>query len=665
MPKDTTKKHDTLLELTQHYEMWNQDMQKRLTRKNGWNAITDAYYGKLPEDWPYITKIVDPRIRTSLVEKNARLLNSKLRGRLVPRESTDSVKAQINNAILDYQWDAANDGGSMMTKMSIMDMDTRLYGSKFALVSWKYEVDHDGEVVFDGNEMYPLDIRDCGMDPTASHIRDAKWFQVRTWEKFEDLESETDAKGSPLYKNLDKLRRKIKEQMGKKKSATRDTEYTPRVLHLRGLEDRTGEDMAYPVVLIVTEYREDRWITYAPDHNLILRDIDNPYDHGRIPIAQLRYYPSQDDAFGESEVEPVLPLWRAIQATICSYMDEVILKMRPPLKIIENAARVETIQYGPEAQWLVSRQDAIEEMRSSGDSLAYFQTTYQALISSFNIAMGDLSQGTSSFQPFESSEAKTATEIKATVRQQNTRDQKNQNDLAEFLKDMMMMWVSNNKQFLFSDPDQTHHIVKIVGRENYRYFKRAGLADMELPQENAQLIADIIEQNPDMSEMELLQLQETASIPAHPVVLNPKEKNPEKLEVVPKMQISEMEDSVDLAVTPDDLGGLYDYIPDVKSMAAGALNEMTDARQRAIDRFRDGGIIQLLAQEGYQPKIKALLEADLEGTGLTDAEQYFEKVQQDQPAQEGTQEIPGLGGNSQGSQLSGVPQAPITGGIPQ
>lgn len=660
-----SKKEDTLLELTQHYQMWTDDMQKRLTRKNGWNAITDAYYGKLPEDWPYITRIVDPRIRTTLLEKNARLLNSRLRGRLVPREGTDTVKAQINNAVLDYQWDAANDSGSMMTKLSVCDMDARLYGSKFALIAWKFEKNSDGEVVFDGNEMYPLDIRDCGIDPTASHIRNAKWFQVRTWEKFEDLETETDAKGASLYKNLPELKRRIKEQMGKKSSATRNTEYTPRVLHLRGLEDRTGEDMAFPVVMIVTEYREDRWITYAPDHNIILRDIPNPYDHGRIPIAQLRYYASQDDPLGESEVESVLPMWRAIQATVCSYMDEVILKMRPPLKVIENAARVETLQYAPEAQWLVTRQDAVEEMRSGGDSLAYFQTTYQALVSTFNTAMGDLSQGTSAFQPFESNEAKTATEIKATVRQQNTRDQKNQNDLAEFLKDMMMMWVSNNKQFLFSDPTKTHHLIKIVGRENYRYFKRAGLHEMELPQENAQIIADIVEQDPEMSELEMMQLYETASVPLHPVILNPKEKNPEKIEAVPKMQLSDMEDAVDLHITPGDLDGLYDYIPDVKSMSSGAFAEMTEARQRAIDRFRDGGIIQLLAQEGYQPKIKALLEADLEGTGLPDAEQYFEKLNEQNQPQEGTQTAAGAGIPGAGGDLLGIPQANPGGGGPQ
>jgi len=183
---------EILKEVDQHYNMWTQDNDKRLSRKGGWNDVTDAYYGKLPEDWPYITKIVDPRIRTSLIEKNARLVNNKLRGRLVPREGSDILGAKINNAKLDFDWDNANDGGSMLTKISICDMDTRLYQSKFGLVKWKCEYKDDETIKFEGNEFYPLDIRDCGMDPSAMHIKGAKWFQYRTWEHIEDLEKQSD-----------------------------------------------------------------------------------------------------------------------------------------------------------------------------------------------------------------------------------------------------------------------------------------------------------------------------------------------------------------------------------------------------------------------------------------------------------------------------------------
>ena len=101
----TPKKDEIYSEVDKHYEMVREDNLIRQTRENGWNDVIDAYWGKLPDDWPFDSKVTIPIIRTSLTEKNARLLNGKLRGRLMPREGGDVIKAKINNALLDFQWD--------------------------------------------------------------------------------------------------------------------------------------------------------------------------------------------------------------------------------------------------------------------------------------------------------------------------------------------------------------------------------------------------------------------------------------------------------------------------------------------------------------------------------------------------------------------------------
>lgn len=647
----------TLTEIQSHYTMWTDDMKIRLTRKNGWNAVTDAFWGKLPDDWPYISKVTDPRIRTTIIEKNARLLNSKLRGRLVPREGADAISASINNALLDYQWDSANNGGSMLTKLAIAEQDTRLYGSKFALVLWKEVKDRDGEIKFCGNEMKPLDIRDCGIDFGASHIRDAKWFQHREWKYVEDLERENDNGDKDLmWKNLNIVKGNLTDKRFVKSQSKRMNEWTSRIKELKGLEDRLGRDMAFPVVELVTEYREDRWITFSPDHNVILRDIENPYEHGKIPVAQLRYYPLQDDPMGESEVEAVLPLWKAIQATVCGYMDEVILKMRPPLKIVEGAARIETIVYGPEAQWLVSNPDAVTEMRGNGEAVRYFQTTYSALVSAFNTAMGDSSQGTGGVDPFNPD--KTATEVRAIAKQQNTRDQKNQTDLSEFLKDIMMMWLSNNKQFLFMDPNKKEFVLKIVGKDNYALLQEAGLDATELDPDATQEIQDIIStQGGNLSDDDLKQLVEAGQTPKYGVADGDGMK--------PKMEVSDHGDVAKVYVTPEDLQGTFDYIPDVKSMASGASEELSLARQRAIASFTSPVILQSLAAEGYRPKFKEIFSADLESSGLSGAERFFEKIPQ---GGMNGQPIPGQqqGAIERGVNASaGSPQTQQLGGLPE
>ena len=635
---------DILQEVIRHYNMWTEDSLLRQTRKNGWNDVTDAYYGKLPADWPYISRVVDPVLRTTVIEKNARLMNAKLRGRLVPREGGDVLSARLNNAVLDFQWDSANYGGTMLEKWSMTEQDTRLYASKFAEVPWRYEVDDEGNCVFEGNEFIPLDIRDCGLDPNCGHIRDANWFQQRSWMTLQELEKTSEADDSPLYPGLGELKAKIKEG----KSDRRDTRFDNRILHLKGLEDHIGDDRAFPVLEVVTEKRNDRYITFSPIYKVILRDIPNPYKHKKINVIQLRYYAIQGDPVGESEAESVLPLWRAIQADLNGYVDGLNLRLRPPLKIIEGKARIETIVQAPEAQWLMDQPDAVVEHQGGQSADRTFQLTYSALKAAFNTAMGDLSQGTSGVDPFNPE--KTATEIRQSAKQQNSRDQKNQSSIAEAIQDMMSMWLSNNKQFLFADPEKKEYLLEVVGTELFNYFQRAGLDQMEVSEEAMQYIGDIIAgQGGNVSDDDIMSLVEAGKTPKFPVIENPDEKDPYKISVKPKMKMNEMGDGAQLSIVAQDLSGTFNYIPDVRSMAAGADTELQQARQNALTTLISNPIvIQSLQAEGVQPNIKELLISIFEGAGLSDAEKYFQSGQ----AQPG---LTSGGGPQQPLQAGGVP----------
>lgn len=609
-----------LNEVQSHYDRWTDDNDIRRQRKNGWDDVTAAYWGKLPEDWPYLTRVVDPRIRTSIIEKNARLLNSKLRGRLVPREGSDVLAAKINNSLLDFQWDTANYGGTMLSKWGMMDMDTRLYCSKFALTYWR--TDFEGEkIVFEGNEFMPLDIRNCGIDPTCDNIKNAKWFQYRRWEKIEDLK-EANKNGIEKYPGLNKLIEVINHDESYSQDR-RDSAYNSKTLQLKGLEDRTGDDESYPVVEIVTEYRCDRFITFSPKHSVVLCDMKNPYAHKRIPVVQLKYYPLNDDPLGESEVEPVLPLWKAINAVLCSHLDGLDLRQKPPIGIIENAGRMETYVYGPEARWIVNSPNAVFELPLGKNTENSFQTDYSALVAAFNAAMGDLSQGISQLDPFNPD--KTATEVKASVRQQNTRDQANQTKLAEAIEDMMSMWLSNNKQFLFSDPSKQEYILKILGEEQYAFFKQAGLDEMIVPPEVDMEIANQITMSGgNMSNEDIMMMREAGKIPKYPVQVG-KGKN---AYVRTKMEIGEQGGEADIVMTPEDVQGTFDYIADVASMATGADQDMREGQEKMLGMVLNPTVLSLLQSEGVKIKLKELLINNFENNGAKDANRFFETIEQ-------------------------------------
>lgn len=621
---------ELLTELLEHYETSTSDNDIRRTRKNGWNDVLDAYFGVLPSNWPYLAKVSDPLIRTAILRKTARLINSKLRGQLVPREGGDVIRGKINNAILDYQWDMADEGGSMLEKTALSDMQGRLFGASFGLCYWAIKKVGD-KVVYEGNELKILDNRDVYVDYTANHVKNANWVQVREFLSLEDLEERNENSPEPIYKNLEELKKLMSADKKTVVSDRRDNLYDSITKEIRGLEDRIGTDRAFPTIEVVTEYRKHRWITFVPRFKLILRDVDNPYDHKRIPVVQLRYYPVGDDVYGESEVESVLPLQRAANAMLCGFIDEMNLTMKPPIKVANNATvRLDTIVYGPNAVWLTGDSvNNVVEHQAGGEAVRNFQTVYPAIKAAFNEAIGETTQGMSDMDPMQGD--KTATEVKSFEKQKASRDQYNQIYLEQFLKDVMMIWLENNQQFLFDDPTRHTLVFRIVGRGIMQDLQRLGLDEMELPKESQKAITEMIEmQEGNVSDQEIKLLTEELSVPKYPVITNPTAKNPEDYDIKSKMEVDEAGQYATLLVTPDDMDGRYDYIPDIKSMAAGNYQEQIQGRNMAMQMMLNPGIQQMLAMEGFKPKVKELLSDILEDTGISDPEKLFESMPQPQ-----------------------------------
>lgn len=606
---------DELTLLLEHYKQGSDDMdRRRLGNGNnpGWNKILDAYHNKLPKDWPYLSKVTDPVIRTTILEKTARLFNGKLKGKVTPREGGDNIGARIHNAILDFQWDEADRGGTMLEKWAYMDMQTRLYGASFGLTYWDAEKRT--------NEFKVLDPRDILIDPSATHIRNANWVQVREWKLLEDLieenENAIEAGGDPLYPNLQRLIDNVKENKG---GDSRESVYESHIKNLRGLEDKTGQDQQFPIVEFVTEYRKDKWIYFAPQHSLYLGEIEEPRKDKKIPITQLRYYPTPDDIYGEIEVLPVMSLASGINAILCGAVDEANITMSPPIKVAnsDGSVRVDTIVYGPNAIWQTGTSiNNVGEHQTQGVFVNNFQTMYTALKSAFNVAMGDTSMGVSNLDP--TSQDKTATEVKALERQKISRDQYNQLYLEVALKDQIMLWLSNNKQFLFADGKNTPYILRIVGRDMLKDLKQMELDSMTEDPEALKMVTDLVrEKEGEISDAELQQLYELTRVPMYPVITG------DKPDIKPKLDVEEDDSMGVLTILPEDLDGEYDYVPDVQSMALGADAEQRQGRQSALEVLKDGTITGLLNQQGYTLQAKDIVVSVLRDKGYKDAEKFI------------------------------------------
>jgi len=654
--RGTKKEQKLFTEVYRHYIMAEEDLNARIP---DWNTKDELFWSYIDDtNWPYSAEVFDPRVFTAIFEKTSRLFANKPRGRMVPREGGDALGARINNELLRFQWDEAEriNQMPMLARWAMMDMNARKYGASFAICKWHYETRNkrrngkiEKYVYFDGPDFKPLINRDCLPNPSYSTIKG--WFQHRDYVTIEELTRINDvARGKPVYKNLDALKEQIRKQQDGKKTIggdSRNSNWQSKTKEIKGLTDYLGKDEYNQVIEIVTEYSNDSWVTFAPKHGIILRDIPNPYDHGQIPVVMLRYYPVDDDLYGMSEIEPVEKLQKATNALICQYLDAVNMGLNPIAKIRTTGVQMHTIQWAPGAKWLMNDPASdVVPFETGIAGVSEFTSTYRFIVGAMQEALGETSQGISNLVPGESS--KTATEIRDSALQRNARDNFNQIFLTEALKRQMMLWHSMNQQFLFSDEAEQAKIIRIVGKDAIRYFESRGLKDMALSPEAEELLSD-----PNLADIDVK--PEELMMPMYPVNLNGN--------VLPKFTVEESGEVGHLIIEPDDISGNYDYIPDIESMSVPDDAQLLAVQKQMIETALDEKAQMMLANQGYRLKFKELLEDFFEQLGKKDADKYFEKIQEGELNVPGQLNQGGAGGIDQ-SQLGGgnVPNQGLAGG---
>ncbi len=622
-------------EVNSHYSLAKQDLQQRIQRKNGFDDADKMFASWLDEgNWPYKSMMFDPRPYTVILEKTARLIGSKPKGRLVPREGGDTLGAYVNNELLSFQWDDNSRlGESMLSKWIMMDMNARKYGSSFAICPWRYETrieDGKKKIVFDGPDFKVCSNRDVLANPAYSFIN--KWFQYREYVTLDELQKVNDtAKSAPIYKNLAQLRQSMREE-AKNKGDKRSTQYVNQNKSIRGLSDVMGEDTVFPPVEIVTEYRPDRWITFCPRHGVIIRDIPNPYKHGEIPVIHLKYYPLPDDLYGVNELEPVAKQIKGINCLFSQYIDNITVDLYPPLMVNPVNVRMHTLEFTPEAKWLMNNPGVdVKRLETSTAATNNFQSAYSLMVGSLMNALGEQSQQMSNTNPFEDKGRVTATEIKSGAFTRNVRDNMNQIFLSEALKKQIMFWHSMNQQFMFSGKTDKIKVIRIVGRDAVNFFKSKGLSDIRPTEEDV------------MNQMTGVNPEPYLEGPAFPVEYEG--------ETVPKFQPDQLGEGGNLYVEEGDLIGHYDYIPDIETMKAPSDEDIEAKLTAILGVISNPAIMQMIAAEGKKPKIVDLLVKMFEATKvIKDADSLFEDLPPQNPMMGGVNNVQGQagpGGNPQ------------------
>jgi len=633
---------ELLSSVRDHFDEAKAELTVRSNHKTqGFDEYDNLYRSWIDSSkWPFNAKIFIPLSFKAIYSKDTRLITGKIRGKLIAGEYGSELGARIGTELLSSQYDDHDNffEEPLISKYFRFSQNARKYGAGFGLVAWRREV-RNGEVVFDGPTFEVLDNRKVYLQPGAVSISTSDYVIVERETTLDELERINRAaliKGEkPVYQNLDKLR--------EIKSNSITPEVSSRNTYIRGLDDKRKGKGKFAPFRILTEYRKDKWITWCPDvggdkgkdiPGLVLRVIDNPYDHKQIPIVRLVYIPIDDDIYGVSELEPVRTEQKAVNALASGFIEAVSNELYPILKGHPTNVDWKTIEFKPRAAWIMNNPQA-DLVRFEGQITftRNFVEAYRLLVSTFAEGMGETAADASNLAALATD--KTATEIRDLALQRTSRDNLNKLFLAAAISKIYQFWWSMNQQFLTDKK-----VIRIAGKDALKYFVNEGLSGWTLTEEGFRLIETVIDEEAqrgnDISFEEAYEiLRENGVLDEYAVPLYPVQMGGETL---PKLQVSDDGKTGFLSVEDTDLTGKYRFVVDLNTV--GMPNEQQEAQALTVFLDRIEKAQQQIAQEGYRVKFKELLETVAEKLKIKNADQYFEPIPEEERMQQQTAQQP-------------------------
>lgn len=327
------------------------------------------------------TRVSDAALSTLSYERQARVAAQLPTGRCYAMSKADNKKAQILNIVLNrYILPNADDQFDMLVKLRMWGVYASVYGSM--PMFYDYRVDREGGYI--GPTCYLVDPRCFAISPGYSSVQEAPAVYVSTIMSRDALEQILNRKTTSYDKAAIRKLLSLMKDQGKNKPAkindsNKQNSTVQQRYDLSNVEDQ---------VEIVNEYRNDRWLEYAPDFqdqakgdDLVIRDMDNPHKSGRKPVVMRHCFPLLGSIFGLGDFERGMKVQKAKDSILNLFIEGAKNRVYPPLKMIDNMLTPSTIRYQAGTKWKVKQQNAVEAMQFGEAPLQEFQATFAALSS--------------------------------------------------------------------------------------------------------------------------------------------------------------------------------------------------------------------------------------------------------------------------------------------
>jgi len=356
--RSTAKTEEELgKEISEQYLLSKRYLDPLHERFNAQEELYRTYIN--PAQYPHNARVFDPRIFRVIETITPRMVANEPMGSFYPTESGDVATAHILNALMKYDWRRAE----MFPKMVMFVKSMLIFGTAFGRTHWDFRETEKTRMVpkklngrlvwspknkeqikvteFDGPNFEVLNIYDCFPDPNATSLSSMRWFIYRMFKTYDELVSENDARGAEYWKNLPELKKKMddaKKGEGNHTGKPDDMQYREHRRLMLSTQELVGEDTSNPEFTILVRYTREGWCSMVPEMgNLIIREVENPYFHGELPLIHGVDYPYPGELYGMGEIEPLDRIQRAINAVLNQRLDNVQLTLRTMWKVKKDA----------------------------------------------------------------------------------------------------------------------------------------------------------------------------------------------------------------------------------------------------------------------------------------------------------------------------------------
>lgn len=394
--------------------------------------------------YPWRSNLFVPETFSAIETVLPRMTANKAKINLTPREISDEGNVEVNEQIIDWEWDEME----MQEVLKLWAKEMLMYGTGILKLTWNTENDLP--------KPEPIDIFKFYFDPNGTHInKDMRYVIQRGKENIYSLLA------NRYYKNIKPL---IKELETSSESAD-SKQYKDSQLAIDSASKKKDKE-SVELLEWYGNIKGEPWCITIAAGSKVIKAIPNPYDHQQKPFVSIKDTQVPHEFYGIGEIEPIESLQNELNDIRNQRMDNVKLIINKMWEVDREGEVVEAeLVWRPGGIVHRTKEGTVKPLEVTDiRQSAYIEETLIKQDIQKAIGVSDLFSALP--QKGGGAGSQTATGMLTMAEQGNMRFKYKLDNIEAGLREVGKMLLSLNQQYM-----KKTKIIRLVGADSIKYKK--------------------------------------------------------------------------------------------------------------------------------------------------------------------------------------------------